>query len=743
MKRILFLTLMAVLSYTGIVWAQGDWQQLNPANSPPALSGFSMVTLPDGTVLVFGGVDESGQGVNDIWEFDQKEITWAKITPANEPPPARSGYCAWTRGGKMYIHGGKDFTGEALDDLWCFDPDTREWLKIQTGGTDRPSARFDHSANLLSDGSVLLLGGTDFLGSSLAELWRLNSDNTYTKLPDAPRGFFYHATQVAGNSLYVFGSPDWVYSYDLVQQTWSQSYGGPPVYNRPTTGFRRDAGEDIILIFGGIDKDGKESDVVYEYNVAQKTLSQRSERMPFPLTHSACSEIKDQSRRKLLFFGGESEGEKTDATFVFDGLSKKSEDWEELAPTQNPQALSGHSMVTLPDGTVLVFGGVDQSGATKETIWEFNQQDITWAKITPANDPPPARQGHCAWMQSGKMYVQGGLGENRRFFNDLWSFDLTTREWLEIQTGGTKPSARFGHSTDVLPDGSILILGGIDYTDNRSPELWQLNTDNTYAKLQNAPYEFVNQATQIVNDYLFVFSRPDWTYIYDFSKKTWSQGPVGPPLYGECTTDLRRDAGEDIILIFGGIDKDGKESDVVYEYNVAQKTLSQRSERMPFPLTHSASTGSGFQSASPQKALSAGVLEILFFGGISRGKTINATLKFSCESDSISSVETERTTEIPESFKLGQNYPNPFNPMTMIKYQLPKPAEVTIKIYNLQGQEILMVVNEQKEVGHFSVIWDGKDALGRMTASGIYLYRIEAIAGKDRFIQTKKMILLR
>ena len=442
MKRILFLTLMAVLSYTGIVWAQGDWQQLNPANSPPALSGFSMVTLPDGTVLVFGGVDESGQGVNDIWEFDQKEITWAKITPANEPPPARSGYCAWTRGGKMYIHGGKDFTGEALDDLWCFDPDTREWLKIQTGGTDRPSARFDHSANLLSDGSVLLLGGTDFLGSSLAELWRLNSDNTYTKLPDAPRGFFYHATQVAGNSLYVFGSPDWVYSYDLVQQTWSQSYGGPPVYNRPTTGFRRDAGEDIILIFGGIDKDGKESDVVYEYNVAQKTLSQRS-------------------------------------------------------------------------------------------------------------------------------------------------------------------------------------------------------------------------------------------------------------------------------------------------------------ERMPFPLTHSASTGSGFQSASPQKALSAGVLEILFFGGISRGKTINATLKFSCESDSISSVETERTTEIPESFKLGQNYPNPFNPMTMIKYQLPKPAEVTIKIYNLQGQEILMVVNEQKEVGHFSVIWDGKDALGRMTASGIYLYRIEAIAGKDRFIQTKKMILLR
>jgi hypothetical protein len=90
------------------------------------------------------------------------------------------------------------------------------------------------------------------------------------------------------------------------------------------------------------------------------------------------------------------------------------------------------------------------------------------------------------------------------------------------------------------------------------------------------------------------------------------------------------------------------------------------------------------------------------------------------------------TSEIPADFVLKQNYPNPFNPSTTIEYSIPKSAFVTIKIYNILGEELTTLVSEQKTSGNYAVTFD---ASGYST--GIYYYTLTA----DNFRETKKMIL--
>jgi len=89
---------------------------------------------------------------------------------------------------------------------------------------------------------------------------------------------------------------------------------------------------------------------------------------------------------------------------------------------------------------------------------------------------------------------------------------------------------------------------------------------------------------------------------------------------------------------------------------------------------------------------------------------------------------------IPGSFSLSQNYPNPFNPSTEIQYSIPKSGLVTLKVYNLLGQEIVTLVNQKQQAGSYTVNFDASKL-----ASGVYLYRIQA----GDFSLTKKMTLLK
>ncbi len=111
------------------------------------------------------------------------------------------------------------------------------------------------------------------------------------------------------------------------------------------------------------------------------------------------------------------------------------------------------------------------------------------------------------------------------------------------------------------------------------------------------------------------------------------------------------------------------------------------------------------------------------------------------ERGSVVHVKQEHGTgsSIPKDYAVLQNYPNPFNPVTNIFYKLPVKSPVVLKVYNILGEEIKVLVNKVQAAGTKMVIWDATDNSGKPVTSGIYFYQI--IAGQ--FNQTKKMILLR
>ncbi len=103
-------------------------------------------------------------------------------------------------------------------------------------------------------------------------------------------------------------------------------------------------------------------------------------------------------------------------------------------------------------------------------------------------------------------------------------------------------------------------------------------------------------------------------------------------------------------------------------------------------------------------------------------------------------VATDQVDEaLPDRFILYQNYPNPFNPATTISFHTPKATEVSIRIYNMLGREIKVLMDERISAGAHSVAWDGKNEDGVAVSAGIYFYRLIA----DSFTETRKMLYLK
>jgi hypothetical protein len=100
----------------------------------------------------------------------------------------------------------------------------------------------------------------------------------------------------------------------------------------------------------------------------------------------------------------------------------------------------------------------------------------------------------------------------------------------------------------------------------------------------------------------------------------------------------------------------------------------------------------------------------------------------------LTGVESQTTSTIPKSFFVNQNYPNPFNPSTIITYGIPKASYVTVKVYNLMGQQVATLFSGYREAGTYPVTFKA-DHL----SSGVYLCRIEA----GQSVDVKRMILMK
>jgi hypothetical protein len=102
-------------------------------------------------------------------------------------------------------------------------------------------------------------------------------------------------------------------------------------------------------------------------------------------------------------------------------------------------------------------------------------------------------------------------------------------------------------------------------------------------------------------------------------------------------------------------------------------------------------------------------------------------------------VSIDKQAALPRTYALHQNYPNPFNAATTIMYELPVASHVTIEIFNILGQKVVTLLDDQELAGIHSIHWSGSDESGKTVSSGVYFYRIST----PGFTAEKKMVLMK
>ena len=137
------------------------------------------------------------------------------------------------------------------------------------------------------------------------------------------------------------------------------------------------------------------------------------------------------------------------------------------------------------------------------------------------------------------------------------------------------------------------------------------------------------------------------------------------------------------------------------------------------------------------------VADINLYGGIGKGLALGddmslyavgmfyySVIKYSQSTP----TGVEQISEIPETFVLEQNYPNPFNPTTTISFSIPTSAFTSLKVYDILGNEVATLLNEEKPAGNYEVRFNASSL-----TSGTYFYRLSA----GSFTEVKKMILIK
>lgn len=155
--------------------------------------------------------------------------------------------------------------------------------------------------------------------------------------------------------------------------------------------------------------------------------------------------------------------------------------------------------------------------------------------------------------------------------------------------------------------------------------------------------------------------------------------------------------------------------------------------------------GVSFAGQGTSKASEQVVLRVRL-SGVEVEENLSVSLEgylYNSQGMSVGEIRTSQIIHLslPVEYALWQNYPNPFNPTTTIHYQLPEAGHAVLNIYNLNGQLVRMLVDEQTSAGYYAADWDGRDAQDRELGSGIYFYRLSLDGG--RFTASRRMVLLK
>ena len=404
----------------------------------------------------------------------------------------------------------------------------------------------------------------------------------------------------------------------------------------------------------------------------------------------------------------------------------------------HPRYYGGSVMYTRNDTSWLYVLGGDTTGGgvATATCLKYNVITDTWEYIAPL--PEPLRTNATAIL-GDKIYTMGGF--NAPFPSpavaSFYEYDINANSWTQLPD---LPDPMFFAGAEGFEDSLIYIIGGIQ--DNViTDDLWRHNAvlfninKMSFREATPMPEGTASFGHSLVGNSLFIQAGlKSTTELWDFTLKgdinvtdratiNWSQGANYPlAVYAQYSYPI----SDDEIYSGGGSTTTGFNPIVnAYGYKIGTNTYEIEPN---LPYSQMAVYGGVNYRSFPNPS---GVLRVAISGGITTGPALtNQTWIYT---EIIQSINIDGGT-VPEEYSLVQNYPNPFNPSTNIEYSIPSESFVELKVYDVLGNEVASLVNEQQKAGVYRV-----DFTADNLSSGMYFARITA----NEFTRVVKMTLLR
>ena len=420
--------------------------------------------------------------------------------------------------------------------------------------------------------------------------------------------------------------------------------------------------------------------------------------------------------------------------------STSAQNWVDITPASGPaptpRAL-GEAIYDPVNHAMVIFAGQDAGGRTNE-VWAFDLTNNTWTDLTPvAGSAPAGRITPTSEYDSDNhtLLTSFGQAQGGGFFNDVWSFDLTTNTWTE-HSPPTQPAIRYGVAGAYDPVAKTQVIfagftfqGRFEDTQRFDPvaDAWTDVTPVTKPLkrcLHAGAYDGL--------DRLFVIyggqngGPLDDIWAFDLVTETWTGYSPSTVPAGRWFCVFEYDITNNRMTMFSGNRGAGGRANDVWVFDMVSKEWLELSPSGGPPAERDGSIG----------VYVPGEDRMVIFGGATAGGSVNDVWSL----ENLSDTPTAVRPDVPTRFALHGNAPNPFNPTTRIRYDVPAGgAQLTLRVYDVGGRLIRTLVDGFVGAGAQSELWDGRDDAGTSVASGVYFARLNAAS----FSQSEKMLLLK
>lgn len=527
-------------------------------------------------------------------------------------------------------------------------------------------------------------------------------------------------------------------SNSQVGEIWTQRYNGPADSTEFLSAMTVDLEGNVYVTGGSIGSGGAYYDIVtikYNNNGSVQWLQRYNG--PADSTDIGNSIIVDGSGN--VYITGESYGAGTKSDIITIKYNSSGvQQW--LQRYNGPENMQDEGRQILLDASGNLFiRGTTLSNATGYDfiVLKYNSSGVQqWMKTYNGTGSSSDSPSDLKIDASGNVYITGystGVGTGYDWLTI--KYDPTGTQLWEKRYNGPGNSTDVANSLDVDASGNIYVTGftGGNGTGNDITTIKYNSTGiQQWIQTYNGPGNANDNARSLILDasgnvYITgysagVSSGSDYTTIkYNSSgAQQWLVTYNGPGNAGEDAYSLVLDAAGNI-YITGSSFGSGTDYDyATVKYN--QSGVQQWVQRY---------NGTG-NSYDESRLLAIDTSGNVYVAGTSRGSNTArdyATVKYS-QTIGIQNI----SSEIPEGFSLSQNYPNPFNPVTNIRLNIAKSGLVLMKVYDITGKEVAVLVNEDLSAGVYNVDFDAS-----MLSSGTYFYSMETAGFRD----VKKMVVVK